>query len=194
MVDAIKIEVLEREVSQKIGELQNASKDLGPVLSTIGRKILTRVQLGFRKSVDPYGIAWAALKSRKGKTLVDTARLLRSITYAVSDDSVEIGTNLNSNGVSYPAVHQFGARINIPARAHRIYRSLLKSGDFARGGKFVKKNKANFASNANIPAHSITIPARPFLPIKGREVVLPEDWAIDVLKSVKQHFKLVNAA
>lgn len=133
------------------------------------------------------------LKHRKGQPLKDTGHLLRSITSQVveSGNTVEVGTNLQSKGVKYPAVHQYGAKIDIPARSQKVYRNLLKSGSLT---KFVKKTRANFEQNVTLPAYSITIPARPFLPLRESGVDMPEQWSLDVLNALEAHFsKAVKA-
>lgn len=59
--------------------------------------------------------------------------------------------------------NEYGAQIQVPERQITIYRQINeKTGDFRRDGRFVKRNKANFATTHTVPAHTITIPARPF--------------------------------
>lgn len=59
--------------------------------------------------------------------------------------------------------NEYGAQIQVPERQITIYRQINeKTGDFRRDGRFVKQNKANFATTHTVPAHTITIPARPF--------------------------------
>ncbi len=189
---SINIEVQSKQVIKRLDELEKYTGNVTPAMQVIGRKVLTRVQLGFKSSNDPWGKAWDKLKHRKGQPLKDTGRMLQSMTYRVgtgNDQHVDIGTNLQSKGVNYPAVHQYGAIIQIPARSQSIYRQLLSSGALAKKGKFVKKEKSNFASNVTLPAYSITIPARPFLPIRSHDVDLPQEWQLDVLNALEAHFK-----
>lgn len=63
----------------------------------------------------------------------------------------------------YAAYNEYGATINVAARSQQQYRSMSKSGKFNKGGRFVNKDKANFASWATIGAHTVTIPERSFL-------------------------------
>lgn len=74
-------------------------------------------------------------------------------------------------GSSYPdgtpvaqiaAIQEFGATIQVQAHDVEIHRSLAADGSFNKNGKFVKKKKANFSTTHAVPAHSITIPPRPF--------------------------------
>ncbi len=61
------------------------------------------------------------------------------------------------------AIHEFGATINVEARTQTIYHKISKGGAFAKGGRFVKAKRSNFARDVSIGAHSIVIPARPFV-------------------------------
>lgn len=59
------------------------------------------------------------------------------------------------------AINEFGGTIEIPEHVVTLNRSVNeKTGEFKRGGRFVKN--ANFQTTSIVPAHSVTIPARPF--------------------------------
>lgn len=70
------------------------------------------------------------------------------------------------DGTSVPmvaAVNEFGATIHRDAGTVTIYRKLKADGSgFARGGRFVKRAKSDFASTHATPAYDITIPPRPY--------------------------------
>lgn len=64
--------------------------------------------------------------------------------------------------------NEFGGIAHIPARTVDIttYKKIDKYGNYTRNGRFVKKRESNFAQthkNVTIPAHTVVIPARPFL-------------------------------
>lgn len=59
-------------------------------------------------------------------------------------------------------MQEFGASINQAERTGTIYRGIRKDGTFNRNGRFVKAKNSNFATDHNIPAHTINIPPRPF--------------------------------
>lgn len=183
---AIKIDVDDREIQAKLKKLELDGGDLVGPMNVIGRKITTRVKLGFRSSVSPWGQAWAPLKRRSGQPLRDTGRLMASITYRTGKDGdssfVDVGTN-----VRYAPIHQFGGTIKIAARSQHVYRQLLKTGAFKRG--FVKKSRSNFAQGVTIGAHEIVIPARPFLPLTDNELSLPDSWEGDVMTSLRAHLR-----
>lgn len=165
------------EVQTALARLAQQVKNRGPVLDAIGGELLKRVQLNFRNSQSPEGVPWAPLKKRAGKPLVDTARLRNSITYAVNGDSVSVGTN-----VIYAAIHNFGGEIQHAARSQQAYFKKTKAGV---SNRFVKKHKSNFAQWVTIGAHSVTIPARPFLPTNG----LPDPWRNSILKIIQRHLQ-----
>ena len=159
------------DLQRKLAALERAASDMRPALEVIGRTLITRIRLCFKLGIDPWGTPWAALKIRKGQPLVDTGRLRSSITSQVSDTGLSIGTNLRSkSGARYPAVHQFGAVIE------------------AKPGKRLAFAGPN---GTVILAKKVTIPARPFLPLRKDGVALPEGWERDVENALRRH--LTNA-
>jgi phage virion morphogenesis protein len=166
------------DVQTALAKLAQQINNREPVLEEIGAEILKRVQLNFRNSQSPEGIAWASLKSRNGKPLVDTSRLRNSITAQATNDSVSVGTN-----VVYAAVHQFGHTFNRNPRTHIMNFRRARNGQV--GNRFVRADRANFTQSVTIGAHSITIPARPFLPTNG----LPPAWQEAVLKIIGRHLQ-----
>ncbi len=159
----ILIRISDAGVKAKLAALDNATKDMRPVYATIGRVLVNRIRLCFKLGIDPWGNPWQALKFRKGQPLRDTGRLNRSIVSKVDASGVTVGTNL-----IYAPVHQFGATI-------------------------VPKNKPRLVfpgPNGNlIFAKKVTIPARPFMPLRrGAQVVaLPPDWSVLVVRAIRNY-------
>ena len=58
--------------------------------------------------------------------------------------------------------NEYGAKAEIPAHTITNYRKIDSQGNFLRDGRFVKRKVSNFASEHLVPAHTITIPPRPF--------------------------------
>jgi len=91
-----------------------------------------------------------------GKTLIDTARLMRSITMKVTGKTLKVGTN-----VKYAAMHQLGGKVAgrtiFPKRAKAL-RWIDRAGN------------VRFAKKVTIPG--FTMPARPFL------VIQDADWRV----------------
>lgn len=141
-----------------------ASAESKTVFERVGAAVLSKVQLGFRGGVDPWGTAWKPLKLRTGQPLSDTGRLRRSIIAVADDNGVTIGTNLK-----YARVHQFGATITAK---NAPFLAIPKPG----GGIFRKK--------------SVTVPARPYLPLNNEgKVDLPLHWREAIVARLKSHFK-----
>lgn len=131
-----------------------------PMFEDIGLSLVTSTQRRFEEGRAPDGSPWPpSLRAlaHGGKTLIDSARLMQSITFNAFDTGVEIGTN-----VVYAAIHQFGGTIKKAERQHTTYRRYDARKD-ELSPRFVKKSKSNFAEDVTIPAHEIKMPARPFL-------------------------------
>lgn len=61
-------------------------------------------------------------------------------------------------------INEFGALIKVDAHEQTIYRRIDEStGTFKNGGKFVPKEKANYATTHSVAAYQIVIPPRPFM-------------------------------
>lgn len=143
-----------------------------PMYEDIGASLVTSTQKRFEDGRAPDGNPWPPsmrVRAHGGKTLVLSRRLELSQTSIASDNGVEVGTN-----VVYAAIHQLGGVIQKAAHRHTTYRKYDARKD-ELSTRFVKKSKSNFAEEVTIPAHSVTIPARPFLGLDDddlREIVL----------------------
>ena len=124
-------------------------------LRQIGSYLVASVINRFETESGPGGVPWKRSRRaerEKGQTLTDTGRLRSSITYNLTPDGLEVGTN-----VVYAAIHQFGGRT--PPR------------------KIVpKRKKALYFPGAAHPVKSVNhpgsdIPARPFLGLDDRDRV-----------------------
>lgn len=58
------------------------------------------------------------------------------------------------------ATQEFGGSIEVPEHTQDLYFKQGKNGEV--GNRFVPAGKANFAQSVTVPAHTITIPSRPF--------------------------------
>ena len=130
----------------------NLGQRTRPIWDAIGQYGESSTRLRFKNQTDPDGKRWKpslrAQASGPGRTLIQKARLLRSITHRSSDRGTAWGTN-----VIYARVHQDGAVIK------------PKSGGSLRfrlpGGNFVSVKQ-------------VTIPARPYIGVNaddGREII-----------------------
>lgn len=149
----------------KLKALDKATGNMQPVYATIGRVLVNRIRLCFKLGIDPWGSPWAALKMRKGQPLVNTGGLRSSITAQADGDGVTVGTTKRQ-----AKVHQFGATI-VPVKAKRLV--------------FPGPN------GALIFAKKVTIPARPYLPLRraGATVALPPSWSVLVVNALRTYLR-----
>ena len=192
------VQVDDAQVRAALAALSARMGDLSPAMRSIGQTLVAATDLAFRSQKDPWGQAWKPLAAstlrgrRKGKgsgsdkILRDTGRLQNSLNYrpgvTVGKDWVRFGTN-----VAYAAIHQFGGSIDVAARNATVYfRQNKRTGEV--GNKFVKKGRSNFAQDVTIGAHKITIPARPFLPVRAGGD-LPADTRDDVLDILRRYLR-----
>jgi hypothetical protein len=96
------------------------------------------------------------------------ARLAQVAAKVHQPQTVQVGFLEGStypDGQSLPmvaAIMEYGGEIHVAAHTAKIYRKLDKDGGFAKGGRFVKKKQADIEQDVEVPAHTITIPPRPF--------------------------------
>lgn len=155
----IKIEISHQAVTAAFNNLLQLGQNPVPALDAVGRLMLANVERGFRTSTSPYGAKWDNPKYRSGKPLIKSGQLLKSISYRVASNAVEIGTNKQ-----YAAIQQFGGVIK-PKNKQALFFMLGDKKVFAR---------------------QVTIPARPFLPTDGLPASWADDAAdavMDVLHS-----------
>ena len=134
-------------------------RDMGEALLIIHRK-------RFRAQTSPDGEKWQALSpayQRRKKKNRDRVLVLDGYLRSTLRYQVEGGDLLFGSDRKYAAIHQFGGDIQQKGREHSLFFKQRKSGKV--GKRFVKKEKSNFEQRVKIAAHTITMPARPFLGI-----------------------------
>lgn len=120
----IEVEIDDTNARQLLNELKTRLGDLGPVLEAVGQIIQSGTQQRFVDQQGPDGQAWAPLSAvtldrrrkagRGAQILRDTGRLMNSISYRVSGESVSVFTN-----VIYAGTQQFGAKKGAYGRTRR---------------------------------------------------------------------------
>jgi phage virion morphogenesis protein len=124
----------------------------------VGAALTLSTQMRFERGEAPDGSVWpASIRAtlQGGQTLIDSARLMQSITWNADARGVEVGTN-----VLHAAIHQFGGTIRPVTK---------KALRFRIGDRWVM-------------ASEVTIPARPFLGLDRDDEVeleaLARDWLL----------------
>lgn len=148
-------------LQRKLNGLSRDLDNMAPVMDTIGQGLVDNIQQSLGRGKTPWGEAMKSLKYRRGIPLNDTRQhIYNRITHTFDRNSVAVGMNEN---VNIGATHQFGAVIK-PVRAKRLR--------FVVGGKPVY-------------AKQVTIPPRPFLPIRNNQADIPGAWVDDILESLR---------
>lgn len=191
----IKIGIDDDGLQRKLNALEAAVTNKAPLYAAIGAALRTRIMLCFKLGIDPWGTPWRAIRFRApagkadargkfkptkrgagqiqanrsgsaGQPLVDTGALRSSIAVKADGQGVTVGTNK----VQAP-VHQFGATIRPKSVGRLVFQG---------------------PNGAVVFAKKVTIPARPFMPLRREGVVeLPPVWAATVRERIRAH--LLNA-
>lgn len=168
---SVRITMNATPVMQKLGSLSQKLDGLRPLLEDVKGRLLLSVQQNFTAGGRPKGwtpLAASTIASRRGtshRILRDTGRLQNSITSRVENRSVIVGSN-----VVYARLHQEGGTIRVPEVRPRRARVLR----FMVGGQVVYARRAR--------AHSVTIPARPYL-------LLQEGDKTYIRDAIERHLK-----
>lgn len=142
-----------------LGMLLGRVENPEPMYRDIGQALITSTHHRWDRGVAPDGSPWPpslrVIADPSKKTLILSTRLYRSVTANASPTGVEVGTN-----VIYAAIHQLGGVISKAARTAVLH---FKTNKRTGVSRFAKPSKADRARKATIGAHTITMPARPFL-------------------------------
>jgi phage virion morphogenesis protein len=147
------------------------------LFDNIGKYLVSSTRRRFETGVGADGSPWPPslrVLAHGGKTLVDSARLMQSVTFLAADNAVEVGSN-----VDYAAIHQFGGDIKQSARSQDLhFKKHKRTGKLLKG--FRKAKDGNVTQTVQIPARTITMPARPFLGIDDDDAAqittIAETW------------------
>jgi phage gpG-like protein len=144
------------------------------ILQQAGDTLIDLIGMTFADQTDPWGAPWAPLspRSRSGQPLLDTGRLRNSIASQITGNTLLVGTN-----VCYSMTHQFGATVT----------AQKPTGNNICG--YTPKGAPRLAWNAGGAIHyakQVTIPARPFMPIReGGGGELPAAWDAELSGSIE---------
>ena len=190
MADAFKIEVTDGPVIAALNRLAAAGADLTPAMRAIAGLLERQTEDNFAAESGPLG-KWPALKDKQragGKILQDTGRLAASVTPFWSATEAGIGSN-----AVYAAIHQLGGTVEKAAQSRMVRHRTDAKGNLLRGealgGKgliFAKNSHKRVATRwFEQGAHSINIPARPYMPVSpdGRLQAGLEDEVLEVIQN-----------
>jgi len=150
--------------------------NLSPLMSVIAARLHQDTLRNFRTGGDFWpGPAWKKSKrveKHGGMTLIGKTGILRNSIHAESGaDYAKVGTD-----VKYAAIHQFGGPITIPAR-HQVLAFNDKNLFLSHKKAATWKRKSIKIWAGKIGAHTIQMPARPYLPVDAAGNLSPETVA-----------------
>ena len=164
------VEIDDLVMHERISELMARIAEPAAFLKSVGKHLVGSARDNFARQSAPDGSPWAPLapstirqRERKGQVPIRILQIsgdLRGhIASQVEGDSVVIGAGVSgSDSWDYAAIHQLGGTINRPARV---------------GTAFGREGVA-------FPAHTITIPARPYLGVSADDemaiIEMAEIW------------------
>lgn len=187
------------EAEAELMELVRRMENRRGFYMAVGQLLSDSARENFRRQAGPDGQPWQPLKpstirrrTRAGQLPIrilqsnsktrgighSGSALVASINFEADNDGAQIG--VPEAKAKYGAIHQFGGTINMPGRKGRIYRHFdPATNQFGR--RFVSKDDPDaVATDVDIPAYSVTIPARPFLGVSPDDeteiVFLAQDW------------------
>lgn len=176
---SIKSDLRDEAARRELLDLLDRMDNMRPFYDAVGNLLVGSTGDRFQAQQDPEGHAWTPLRpatikarTRKGQLPLTILRsnsrgksgspLAGSINYQATDEEARIGSPKE-----YAAIHQLGGTIKRQARKGKIYRRKDEAGNV--GNRFVKKSKANHVTDVDIPAYTITIPARPYLGVSRED-------------------------
>lgn len=184
------IRVNDAEVAKAFDRVLDAGRDMTPLLDDIGASLVVSTQHRFETETDPTGRKWTPLakstlrrKAPDRRILRLRSRLFGSITHNATPTYLQVGTN-----VKYGAIHQLGRTIDFAEREASAKFRMAKEGAYTKADgtkvgsrlRFARKRskaKSNTTKSFTIGAHSVTIPARPYLGVSDADRKLILDKA-----------------
>ena len=130
----------------RVDAIARGLADTLPLMDAIGVVLVDGTVRRFEQGVDPEGRPWLpSIRARmtNGPTMIDSGRLVGSITHQATADEVRVGSN-----VTYAAIHQTGGTIT-PKSAGAL-RFEIPGVGFVTVGR-------------------VTIPPRPFLGVDAED-------------------------
>jgi len=192
MADGLQLVIDDADVRAGLNRIAEAGGDIRPAQEDIGAYLVTSTQRRFERETAPDGAKWKRLSPRTAEKRIKgrrrgydnilrvSRRLEQSIFEEVDAEGVRVGSN-----VVYAAIHQEGGTIEMPARTQTIYQNYDARRDHF-DPRFRSPRRSNFARDVNVKAHSVTIPARPYLGLDDAD-------RAEILEIIEEHFRQTGA-
>lgn len=171
---SVTVEIDDKRIRASLRSMMERMENPLGFYEEVGQELLDIMDRNFETESDPDGIPWKKLlpstvwqKRRRGSgggILSDQGHLKGSINIRPTSEQVSIGSPME-----YAAIHQLGGTIKKPARKAVLFlKRNARTGEI--GHRFVERKKSNVVQDVTIPAHTITIPARPYIGIGANDV------------------------
>lgn len=169
MARGITLTVTREDIDATLDRVDRAARDPAPIMSEISGYLVTATQRHIERERGPNGDRWPTLSPRTAEKRVGrrrrgyrtmlrvTGRLYQSISGDSGPDFAAAGTNLPQ-----AALLHFGGEVEREARKQTIYQHYDERTD-TFDPRFRTKRRSNFARDVDVAAHTITVPARPYL-------------------------------
>lgn len=166
----IRLTLNAEELASELERIEKVASRPAAIYDAIGAHLVFSTQRRFETETGPDGAPWQRLSPRTANRRIgrrqrgyanilrQSTRLYRSISHVADERGVEWGTN-----VEYAAIHQLGGEIKQPERQQRLFLKTIRRKGAART-RFVSPGTKNaMERDVAIKAHTIKIPARPYL-------------------------------
>lgn len=169
MARGITLTVTREDVDQTLDRVDRVASDPSPVMSEISSYLVMATQRHIERERGPDGSRWPSLSQRTAEKRIGrrrrgyrtmlrvTNRLYQSISGDSGPDFAAAGTNLPQ-----AALLHFGGDVQHEARRQTIYQFYDSRTD-TFDPRFRTRRRSNFARDVDVGAHTITVPARPYL-------------------------------
>lgn len=181
------IEIDDLVVRQALGALQERVRRVGPLLQEIGEDITQRAKARFGTGTGPDGAKWkpnapsvAKAKGGRGPLIGESGDLRRQIVPQVTGDTLTV-----TSSPVYARIQQFGGTIERAAYSKQVRHRTDAKGNLLRS-EIMNGKGLVFAKDSHkrvkvrwfeVAAHKITIPARPFMPVRADGSLYPAERA-----------------
>lgn len=170
MTISIDFELNTAETQARLQEMIERMDNRRPFFAAVGQALTDSARARFQAQAGPDGKPWTPLRPRtikarekRGQTPITILRsnskgrsgspLSGSINFAATDEEVRIGSP-----VVHAAIHQLGGTISKPAGTRWMV-----------GRRFARRSEGDGGRDVAIKAHTITIPARPYLGVSKED-------------------------
>lgn len=169
MARGITLTVTRDDVDGTLDRVDRVARDPSPIMSEISGYLLTATQRHIQRERGPDGARWPSLSPRTAEKRVGRRRrgyrtMLRVQGHLYDSISSDFGPDFAAAGTNLPqaALLHFGGEIEREARRQTIYQHYDERTD-TFDPRFRTKRRSNFARDVDVGAHTITVPARPYL-------------------------------